>query len=103
MYSSFEPFHDLCRNVDRLHRLVGPPAHTGDRERSGGDALLVLPHLAGVAYGPPGQFRDANAHLELLLEGERPVKLARRGDAGPADLAVGGMDAQAGLAPERVL
>src|ERR1700736_2123469 len=94
---------DVGGDLDRLHGLIRPPPHTRDTDRSGRDLRCATHQLEGVTHRLPREGRHADPHVELVLEPEHGVKIARCGDAGPADLGLGGMDAEAGLAPERVL
>src|SRR5687768_16806690 len=87
---------DLRGDVDRLHRLARLLADALDGNlprRNAGVPLrddALIPDRARVLAD------DAQVHLELVLELQRPVKLERRFDARPADARSIG-DAEAGL------
>src|SRR5262249_43338291 len=95
-----EPRGYLCRDLDSAHhRLLGD---AGDGHATAGEFLAVPGQRALVANRLLRHLRDAQVDVELVLEAQRAVELERAGDARPADVAVGRMNAEAGLAPHRV-
>src|SRR5436189_2157397 len=107
MYSSYrggrgERRAAFPRNRGGYHGAVRHLRHAGDFPPAGGHPLSVTCDLAGVSDRPTRQLTDANGHVELLLESQRPMVFARCRDARPSDGRGRVVDTQASFAPERV-
>src|SRR4051812_7292458 len=98
-----EAFDDVCRYVGRLHAAVRQLRDTRDLPACRRDAFTVRRDRALVTDSAARELGDGDAGLELLFETQRPVILAGRRNARPADGGVPRVDAQSGGAPERVL
>ena len=69
----------LGGNRPRLHRLPSsPPADAHDRDASGRDLLVALRQRADIAHALLADRDDADAHVELVLEPQRPVIVEAR-------------------------
>src|SRR5438105_7439832 len=94
---------DLVRDVDRPQRFACPLADARDCQSAGRNLRRPARNQAGVLNCLPGDCRDRDADLELLLEVQRAMIIERRGDARPPDFRAWWRDTEAGLAPQRVL
>src|SRR4051794_21569704 len=94
---------DVGWNLDRAHGLAVALADAGNLHRAGRDSLAAVLDHARVGDRPAGDLGDPDRDLELVLESQRAVKLARRRNTRPADLRHRRMNAQPRFAPQRVL
>src|SRR6266850_158399 len=94
---------NLVRDVDRPQRFARPLADARDCQIAGRNLRRPAGNQAGVLDCLPGDCRDRDTDLELLLEVQRAMVIERRGDARPPDFGAWRRDAEAGLAPQRVL
>src|SRR5262245_12573060 len=77
---------DVGRQLERFHRLAGPPGDVRGRDRAGRDRGLSASHRELVAQRLPGRRGDADRDVELLLEAERALEVDRRRQPRPAGL-----------------